>query len=95
MSAAIPDEEEVFYTIGLLPSATRENWEYLDKQHHEILSFCHQEGIEFKQYLPQYVTETDWRKHFGRKWHVFVQLKRQYDPKALLSPGQRIFTTPL
>ncbi|RWW28192.1 hypothetical protein GW17_00007345 [Ensete ventricosum] len=67
MSAPIPDEEEVFYTIGLLPSATREDWEYFDKQHHEILSFCHQEGIEFKQYLPQYVTEMDWMKHFGRK----------------------------
>ncbi|RWW04905.1 hypothetical protein BHE74_00013535 [Ensete ventricosum] len=92
MSAAIPDEE-VFYTIGLLPSATVDDWKYLDSQNDEILRFCQQQGIDFKQYLPHYTTQTDWKNHFGPKWDVFVRLKRRYDPQSLLSPGQRIFTS--
>lgn len=94
MSVTIPDED-IFYAIGILRSATMDDWKHLDDQNDEILRFCNQAGIEFKQYLPHYTTQADWKKHFGLKWDRFVQLKRRYDPKALLSPGQRIFTTSL
>lgn len=92
MSAVTPNEE-VFYSIGLLRSAVAGDWEHLERQNDEILSFCSQEGIEFKQYLPHYTTQMDWMKHFGAKWDVFVDRKRRYDPKGLLSPGQQIFKT--
>uniref|UniRef100_A0A804J851 cytokinin dehydrogenase n=1 Tax=Musa acuminata subsp. malaccensis TaxID=214687 RepID=A0A804J851_MUSAM len=94
MSAVIPDEE-IFYSIGLLRSAIMGDWEHLDDQNDEILRFCHREGIEYKQYLPHYTAQTDWMKHFGLKWNVFVDLKRRYDPKLVLSPGHRIFTSSL
>ncbi|KAG1330112.1 putative Cytokinin dehydrogenase 6 [Cocos nucifera] len=94
MSSVVPDED-VFYSIGLLWSAAMDNWEYLENQNMEILRFCDQKGIKYKQYLPHYRSQEDWMKHFGPKWNMFVEMKRKYDPKALLSPGQSIFTSSL
>lgn len=94
MSAVIP-EEEIFYTIGLLRSATVGNWESLEEQNAEILRFCDRSGIQLKQYLPHYRKLEDWKKHFGPKFDKFESMKEKYDPKMLLSPGQRIFTSSL
>ncbi|XP_038985194.1 cytokinin dehydrogenase 6-like [Phoenix dactylifera] len=94
MSSVIPDEE-IFYSIGLLWSAIMDDWEYLENLNMEIIQFCDQKGIKYKQYLPHYLSQEDWMKHFGPRWDKFVEMKRKYDPKALLSPGQKIFTTSL
>ncbi|XP_010915226.2 cytokinin dehydrogenase 6 [Elaeis guineensis] len=94
MSSVIPDEE-IFYSIGFLWSAIINDWEYLENLNLEILRFCDQEGIKYKQYLPHYLSQEDWMKHFGSRWDKFFEMKRKYDPKALLSPGQKIFTTSL
>ncbi|KAG6489292.1 hypothetical protein ZIOFF_050561 [Zingiber officinale] len=91
MSAVTPNEE-IFYSIGLLRSATSGEWQELERQNEEILGFCHELGIELKQYLPHYTEQSDWARHFGHKWDKFVELKKRYDPKAILSPGQQIFT---
>ncbi|XP_077252495.1 cytokinin dehydrogenase 5-like [Tasmannia lanceolata] len=88
-SAVIPDEE-IFYTIGLLRSAVRD-LEFFEDQNKEILSFCDKTGIDAKQYLPHYSTNTEWKNHFGLKWNMFLERKRMFDPKGLLSPGQKIF----
>lgn len=93
MSAVTPNEE-IFYSIGLLRSATSGEWQELERQNEEILGFCHERGIELKQYLPHYTAQSDWANHFGHKWEKFVELKRRYDPKAILSPGQQIFSSP-
>ncbi|XP_074577663.1 cytokinin dehydrogenase 6-like [Curcuma longa] len=91
MTATVPNEE-VFYTVGFLWTATVEDWGTFDALNNEILGFCDQHGIEVKQYLPHYTSKLDWARHFGSdKWEKFAQLKRRYDPKALLSPGQQIF----
>lgn len=90
MSAVTPNED-MFYSIGLLRSSTSDEWEELERQNEEILRFCHEQGIEFKTYLPHYTAQSDWVKHFGHKWDRFVELKRRYDPKSILSPGQQIF----
>lgn len=91
MTATVPNEE-VFYTVGFLWTATVEDWGTFDALNNEILGFCDQHGIEVKQYLPHYTSKLDWARHFGSdKWAKFAQLKRRYDPKALLSPGQQIF----
>ncbi|CAL9750510.1 unnamed protein product [Musa acuminata subsp. burmannicoides] len=90
-SAVVPDEE-VFYAIGLLRSGM-DGWKNLEEQNEEILRFCDDAGISYRQYLPHYTSLADWRKHFGAKWDVFVERKMRYDPRALLSPGQRIFTS--
>ncbi|WOK97009.1 cytokinin dehydrogenase 6-like [Canna indica] len=92
MSVATPDEE-VFYAVGLLRSATEDDWKRLDRQNEEIISTCEHARIELKQYLPYYRSQEEWKRHFGRKWERFAELKSKYDPKALLSPGQRIFTS--
>ncbi|XP_062148850.1 cytokinin dehydrogenase 3-like [Alnus glutinosa] len=91
MSAVIPDED-VFYTIGFLHSSGFDDWEALDAQNKEILLFCNNAGIEVKQYLPKYYkTKEEWKNHFGKKWRTFQERKSQFDPKMILSPGQRVF----
>ncbi|KAA8534832.1 hypothetical protein F0562_029726 [Nyssa sinensis] len=94
MSAVIPDEE-TFYTIGLLHSSGVNDWEVLDQQNKEILQFCDKAGIKAKQYLPHYRTKKEWMNHFDSKWDIFQQRKAQFDPKMILSPGQRIFNSVL
>ncbi|KAK0571067.1 hypothetical protein LWI29_010525 [Acer saccharum] len=92
MSAVIPDEE-VFYTVGFLHSCGFDDWKAFDDQNKEILKFCDNAGIEVKQYLPHHTTKEDWIKHFGSsRWKTFSERKAQFDPKMILSPGQRIFS---
>ncbi|KAH9762995.1 cytokinin dehydrogenase 3 [Citrus sinensis] len=90
MSAVIPDED-VFYTVGFLHSSGFDEWEAFDDQNKEILKFCENAGIKVKQYLPYHRNKEEWIKHFGSKWNTFAQRKAHFDPKMILSPGQRIF----
>ncbi|KAL4304106.1 hypothetical protein GQ457_10G001090 [Hibiscus cannabinus] len=90
MSAVIPDEE-IFYAVGFLLSSGFEDREAFDDQNEEILQFCDEAGIRVKQYLPHFTSRDAWIHHFGSKWETFQQRKHQFDPKMLLSPGQRIF----
>ncbi|XP_061374621.1 cytokinin dehydrogenase 3-like [Gastrolobium bilobum] len=90
MSVSIPDED-VFYTVGFLHSSGFDNWEAFDAQNREILNFCNDNGIKVKKYLPHYTTQEDWKNHFGPKWRTFLERKQQFDPRMILSPGQRIF----
>ncbi|CAK8531951.1 unnamed protein product [Lathyrus sativus] len=93
MSATIPDDEdEIFYAVGFLHSSGFDNWKAFDAQNIEILKFCKDAEIKYKLYLPHYSTQEEWRNHFGpKKWKSFVQRKYQFDPRMILSPGQRIF----
>ncbi|XP_057431473.1 cytokinin dehydrogenase 3-like [Lotus japonicus] len=90
MSASIPDED-VFYAVGFLHSSGFDNWKAYDAQNREILQFCNDAGIKYKQYLPHYRTQEGWTNHFGPKWGTFSERKHQFDPRMILSPGQRIF----
>lgn len=90
MSAVIPNEE-VFYTIGFLNSSGYDDWEAMEEQNKEILGFCNSVDMNIKQYLPHYKTQADWENHFGHKWRRFQQMKKFFDPKMILSPGQNIF----
>lgn len=91
MSAVTPNED-VFYAIGILHSSSFDEWEAFDTVNKKILEFCRVAGIVIKQYLPHYETELDWRNHFGSKWENFKLRKLQFDPKKILSPGQKIFS---
>ncbi|KAL5098263.1 hypothetical protein RYX36_002590 [Vicia faba] len=93
MSATIPDDEdEIFYAVGFLHSSGFDNWKAFDAQNIEILKFCNDAEIKYKLYLPHYSTQEEWRNHFGpKKWKSFVQSKYKFDPRMILSPGQRIF----
>ncbi|WOG94239.1 hypothetical protein DCAR_0313532 [Daucus carota subsp. sativus] len=90
MSAVTPDED-IFYSVGLLCSGDNDNWKAMDEQNKDILEFCEKAGIRFKQYLPHYTTREEWIDHFGEKWSIFQERKTMFDPKMILSPGQRIF----
>uniref|UniRef100_A0ACD6AR12 Uncharacterized protein n=1 Tax=Avena sativa TaxID=4498 RepID=A0ACD6AR12_AVESA len=102
-SAVFPEEEEVFYTVGILRSSTPASSDggqllrRLEEQNEEIMRFCEEAGIGCVQYLPYYAGQDGWeKKHFGpSRWARFVERKRKYDPKAILSRGQRIFNAPL
>ncbi|KAL9443789.1 hypothetical protein AB3S75_017048 [Citrus x aurantiifolia] len=90
MSAVIPDEEDVFYVVGFL-DASADDWETFDNRNKDILQFCVNGGIKFKQYLGHHATKEEWINHFGSKWNTFQQRKARFDPKMILSPGLRIF----
>ncbi|XP_073298604.1 cytokinin dehydrogenase 2-like [Primulina huaijiensis] len=90
MSAVIPDED-VFYTIGLLHSSNPNTFEKFDELNNEILRLSEKAGIKVKQYLPYIKSKEDWVKHFGSKWSIFQKRKTMFDPKMILSRGQRIF----
>ncbi|CAI9782631.1 unnamed protein product [Fraxinus pennsylvanica] len=92
MSAVTPDED-IFYIVGLLHLGRFSNWQDLDNQNNEVLEFCDRAGIKLKQYLPHYKSEEDWIKHFGSKWNTFQRWKAQFDPRMILSPGQKIFNS--
>jgi len=92
MTTATPDED-MFYAVGLLRSAVAAgDLEQLERENAAVLEFCHREGIGCKQYLPSHASRDGWRRHFGEKWSRFAALKRKYDPRAILSPGQGIFS---
>ncbi|XP_073034890.1 cytokinin dehydrogenase 3-like [Primulina eburnea] len=91
-SAVIPDEE-IFYTLGLLHSSMPDEVENYEKLNNEILEFCEKSGRKIKQYLPHYKSKEDWVKHFGSKWDSFREMKTKFDPRMILSPGQRIFNS--
>ncbi|KAJ1282154.1 hypothetical protein BS78_03G028800 [Paspalum vaginatum] len=99
MSAVFPGEEEVFYTVGILRSAVAggEELRRMEEQNAEVARFCKGAGIPCTQYLPHYATQAEWAAtHFGPgRWDAFAQRKRKYDPSAILSRGQRIFSYPL
>ncbi|KAK2395593.1 cytokinin dehydrogenase [Trifolium repens] len=93
MSATIPDDEDdIFYAVGFLHSSGFDNWKAFDAQNKEILQFCNDAEIKYKLYLPHYNTQEEWTNHFGpKKWKTFLQRKNEFDPRMILSPGQRIF----
>ncbi|XP_022871703.1 cytokinin dehydrogenase 3-like [Olea europaea var. sylvestris] len=90
MSAVTPDED-IFYLVGILQAGSFDNWQELDNINNEILEFCNRAGINIKQYLPHYTSEEDWIKHFGSKWNTFRERKARFDPRMILSPGQKVF----
>ncbi|XP_062010692.1 cytokinin dehydrogenase 3-like [Rosa rugosa] len=90
MSAVVP-EEDVFYTVGFLHATGFDEFPAFDEQNKEILGFCVRAGIAVKQYLPDHKTQQGWMNHFGSKWKTFQKRKALFDPKRILSPGQRIF----
>ncbi|KAL6839544.1 hypothetical protein ACP4OV_030814 [Aristida adscensionis] len=91
MTTATPNDD-VFYTVGLLRSAVAAgDLERLERENEAVLEFCEQADIGCKQYLPHHTSQDGWKQHFGDKWARFAELKRKYDPRAILSPGQGIF----
>ncbi|CAD6240290.1 unnamed protein product [Miscanthus lutarioriparius] len=98
-SAVLPDDEDgVFYTVGILRSAVADgDLRRMEEQNAEVARFCEAAGIPCTQYLPYYATQAEWAaRHFGpRRWDTFLRRKRKYDPMAILSRGQRIFSYPL
>lgn len=95
-SAVLP-EEDVFYQVAFLYHANptsngTDGLEHILTQNQKILDFCEAAHLGVKQYLPHYVTQEQWRAHFGpRRWEAFVQRKSAYDPLSILAPGHRIF----
>uniref|UniRef100_A0A0E0CI18 cytokinin dehydrogenase n=1 Tax=Oryza meridionalis TaxID=40149 RepID=A0A0E0CI18_9ORYZ len=92
---AVASDDDVFYAVGLLRSAVVvDDVERLEKENEAVLAFCHNEDIGCKQYLPHYTSQDGWQRHFGAKWSRVADLKTKYDPHRILSPGQRIFSSP-
>ncbi|XP_065858973.1 cytokinin dehydrogenase 3-like [Euphorbia lathyris] len=90
MSAVVP-EEDIFYTLGLLYETGPHSLQEYEDQNAAILKFFEGAGINIKLFLGNQPNKEGWIKHFGPKWGTFQQRKSQFDPKNILSPGQRIF----
>ncbi|XP_047154902.1 cytokinin dehydrogenase 7 [Vigna umbellata] len=94
-SVVVPDSD-IFYIVALLrfspPPPKGPPPELLVAQNNEIIQFCTSRGLDFKLYFPHYHSREDWMKHFGKQWTRFVERKANFDPMAILAPGQRIFS---
>ncbi|KAL9232603.1 hypothetical protein vseg_007697 [Gypsophila vaccaria] len=95
-TSLVTPEEEVFYIVALLTSAMpsptgSEGLEQILAKNKRILHICNIAKLGVKQYLPHYDNQDRWRAHYGPRWDVFAQRKNNYDPLAILAPGQRIF----
>ncbi|CAN4076669.1 unnamed protein product [Withania somnifera] len=94
-SVAVP-QSEIFYLVALLrfshPHPKESEIKQMVAQNQEIVQTCINNGFDFKLYLPHYESTVEWKKHFGDQWGRFVERKSQFDPKAILAPGQKIFT---
>ncbi|ONK75836.1 uncharacterized protein A4U43_C03F21070 [Asparagus officinalis] len=70
-SSVVTPNEEVFYLVAFLRTAVPDSvepsqqLEYLSHQNQRILDFCNDAAIDIKQYLPNYSTLDDWRRHRG------------------------------
>lgn len=94
-SVVVPDSN-IFYIIALLRFIPRPPkgppTEVLVEQNHEIIQLCYNRGFDFKLYLPHYQSQENWMRHYGDKWTRFVERKANFDPLAILAPGQKIFS---
>lgn len=95
-TSMVTPEEDVFYLVSFLSSAMpystgKDGLEHILYQNKRILNFCNRARLGVKQYLPHYITQEEWKAHFGKQWEVFSKRKSTYDPLAILAPGQRIF----
>ncbi|CAI9095929.1 OLC1v1031967C1 [Oldenlandia corymbosa var. corymbosa] len=97
-SVVLPDGgDDVFYLVALLrctspfPNSGL-SVEEMIAQNREILQCCRRNGINYKLYLPSYNSRQEWEQHFGNQWSRFKERKASFDPMAILSPGQKIFT---
>ncbi|KAF2285040.1 hypothetical protein GH714_037518 [Hevea brasiliensis] len=94
-SVMIPADGEIFYIVALLrftpPYSKGPCVEKLVAQNQEIAHLCLKKGFDFKLYLPHYQSQEDWKRHFGNQWSRFVENKANFDPMAILAPGQKIF----
>ncbi|KAI3711557.1 hypothetical protein L1987_70096 [Smallanthus sonchifolius] len=94
MSVVIPEDDDMFYTAAILNAAgPAVDPAVIEEQNKKILEYCNKSGIKIKQYFPHYTRKVGWMKHFGNKWSAFKERKEQFDPKMILSPGQRIFNS--
>nr|BAM74647.1 cytokinin oxidase/dehydrogenase [Torenia fournieri] len=96
----VTPDEDIFYVVAFLPhavpSSTGENsLEYLLSVNQRILDFVEEADLGVKQYLPHYKSQEEWQRHFGSRWEVFARRKSDYDPLAILAPGQGIFQNPI
>ncbi|XP_059662045.1 cytokinin dehydrogenase 7 [Cornus florida] len=93
-SVVLP-EGEIFYIVALLrfslPFPKGPPVEELVAQNREIIHCCIKNGFNFKLYFPHYNSEEEWKQHFGNQWARFVERKANFDPMAILAPGQKIF----
>lgn len=92
MSAVTPDED-IFFTVSFLNSVGAgqgPTLKALVDRNSQAWQACGRLGC--KQFFPTHTSRADWEAHFGAKWAKFVLNKRRFDPKAMLSPKQNIFT---
>ncbi|OIV97401.1 hypothetical protein TanjilG_17585 [Lupinus angustifolius] len=92
MSSVIPDEH-IFYALAFFRATgfDKVEVESSEAQNQHILEFCKDNGIKSKVYLASYKTQEEWVEHYGSKWKIIEKRKAEFDPKRILSPGQRIF----
>ncbi|KAH0452179.1 hypothetical protein IEQ34_019478 [Dendrobium chrysotoxum] len=96
MSVSVPDGE-IFYLVALLrfarPPPDGPSAEEMMAENQAVVDRCRSAGYNYKLYLPHYRDQSQWAVHFGEKgWSRFLDRKVRYDPAAILSPGQLIFS---
>ena len=85
---------ETFFLFGLLRTAvppTPERSAELVAANRRLFEQARAVGGFFYPIDSVPMSPEDWRRHFGDRWPQFHAAKQEFDPDALLAPGQGIF----
>jgi FAD/FMN-containing dehydrogenase len=85
---------ETFFLFGLLRTAippTPERSAELVAANRRLFEQARAVGGFFYPVDSVPMSPADWRRHFGPRWPQFHAAKQEFDPDALLAPGQGIF----
>lgn len=87
-------DEEICYLVGILWTAPPDDRSAIEAQVAANRALFEQArelgGVHYPiGSIP--FSPADWRQHFGADWQRFRGQKARYDPRQVLTPGQRIF----
>ena len=85
---------ETFFLFGLLRTAippTPERSAELVAANRRLFEQARAVGGFFYPVDSVPMSPDDWRRHFGDRWPQLHAAKQEFDPDALLAPGQGIF----
>jgi FAD/FMN-containing dehydrogenase len=90
----IPRNDRQFFVVGLLRSADVGDDAMISRMVENNRSWFERvsdAGGKLYPICAVPLSPPDWQAHFGASWQTLAEAKRQYDPRNLLTPGQRMF----
>ncbi len=87
-------QEETFFLFDILRTVAPHSADGAQAAHANYTLFeqCRAVGGTLYPIATIGLSHEDWQRHFGTQWQKFLHAKHRFDPDALLTPGQGIFS---